>query len=209
MATLASLVIGVMYGAAAGYAGGRLDRLMMAAVDILYAIPFIFLVIILMVSFGRSEMLRGHSIFLLFVALGAVQWLTMARIVRGQVLSLKQREFVEAARAGGAGPVRVLWRHLIPNTSGPVVVYTTLTVPIVILQESFLAFIGLSVEYKGMALDSWGALVNQGMQALGSGGSQSWLLVFPSLAMVVTLLGLNCLGDGLRDVLDPRMNNSR
>jgi oligopeptide transport system permease protein len=138
------------------------------------------------------------------VALGAVQWLTMARIVRGQILSLKEKEFVEAARMSGTGPAGILFKHLVPNTLGVVVVYTTLTVPAVILQESFLAFIGLAVEYDGKSLDSWGALVKSGMDALGSGGERAWLLVAPSLAMAVTLFSLNFLGDGLRDALDPQ-----
>lgn len=202
VATLVSLVIGVLYGAVSGYSGGRTDRLMMAGVDILYAIPFMFLVILLLVSFGRN-------LIMLFIALGAVQWLTMARIVRGQVLSLKAMEYIEAARLSGAGPWRILLRHLIPHTLGPVVVYTTLTVPAVILEESFLAFIGLSVQYRGQNLDSWGALVQQGMVSVGVDGSQLWLLLGPTVAMALTLLGLNCLGDGLRDCLDPRLRKER
>ncbi len=196
-ATLVSLVIGVLYGAVSGYLGGRADRALMGVVDILYAVPFMFVVIILLVLFGRN-------IVILFVALGAVQWLTMARIVRGQVLSIKQREFVEAARVCGAGPLAVVFRHLLPQTAGPVIVYTTLTVPAVILQESFLSFIGLSVQYQGRSLDSWGSLVHYGVQALGQDGAMSWLLVWPSVAMVLTLFSLNCLGDGLRDAFDPR-----
>ncbi len=198
--TLVSLIIGVVYGAVSGYAGGRTDRLMMSGVDILYAVPFMFLVIILMVYFNTS-------ILMLFVALGAVQWLTMARIVRGQMLSLKEKEYVQAARMAGARPHTIIFRHLVPNTLGPVIVYTTLTVPIVILQESFLAFIGLSVTFQGRALDSWGALVHQGMQFMQSDGSHNWLLLAPSAAMVMALLGMNCLGDGLRDVLDPRLDS--
>lgn len=194
VATLVSLVIGVVYGAVSGYAGGRVDGLMMAVVDILYGIPYMFLVILLLVNFGRS-------IFMLFFALGAVQWLTMARIVRGQVLSLKQKEFVEAARMSGSSPAAIMFKHLIPNTLGIVVVYTTLTVPSVILQESFLAFIGLTVEWDGQALDSWGALVKTGSDA---GLTRPWLLVWPSLAMAVTLFGMNFLGDGLRDAFDPQ-----
>jgi oligopeptide transport system permease protein len=197
VATIVSLVIGVVYGAISGYAGGKLDDLLMAIVDILFAIPFMFLVILLLVNFGRD-------ITTLFIALGAVQWLTMARIVRGQILSLKEKEFVEAARMSGTGPAGILFKHLVPNTLGVVVVYTTLTVPAVILQESFLAFIGLAVEYDGKSLDSWGALVKSGMDALGSGGERAWLLVAPSLAMAVTLFSLNFLGDGLRDALDPQ-----
>jgi len=171
---------------------------MMRVVDILYALPYVFLVILLMISFGRD-------IVVLFVALGAVQWLLMARIVRGQVLSLKEKEFVEAARMCGTGHAGIIFRHLIPNTLGVVIVYATLTVPAVILQESFLAFIGLTVEWQGRTLDSWGALVNQGRQALTSTGDNWWVLVFPSLAMAVTLFSLNFLGDGLRDALDPQM----
>ena len=197
IATVVSLVIGVVYGAVSGYAGGKLDDLLMAIVDILFAIPYMFLVILLLVNFGRD-------IKVLFVALGAVQWLTMARIVRGQILSLKEKEFVEAARMSGTGPAGILFRHLVPNTLGVVVVYTTLTVPAVILQESFLAFIGLAVEYEGQSLDSWGALVKSGMDALGGDGERAWLLVAPSLAMAVTLFSLNFLGDGLRDALDPQ-----
>ncbi len=196
-ATLVSLVIGVCYGAAAGYFGGRTDRFMMSIVDILYAIPFMFLVIILLVLFGRN-------IIILFVALGAVQWLTMARIVRGQILTLKEMEFIDAARVCGAQPITLIFRHLIPNCIGPIVIYATLTVPVVILEESFLAFIGLTVQYQGENLDSWGALIQQGMQALGAGGERHWLLVWPALAMATTLFGFNCFGDGLRDCLDPK-----
>jgi oligopeptide transport system permease protein len=197
IATIVSLLIGVVYGAVSGYAGGKLDDLLMAIVDILFAIPYMFLVILLLVNFGRD-------IKVLFVALGAVQWLTMARIVRGQVLSLKEKEFVEAARMSGTGPAGILFHHLIPNTLGVVIVYTTLTVPAVILQESFLAFIGLAVEYEGRSLDSWGALVKSGMDALGRDGERAWLLIAPSLAMALTLFSLNFLGDGLRDALDPQ-----
>jgi ABC-type dipeptide/oligopeptide/nickel transport system permease subunit len=197
IATIVSLVIGVVYGAVSGYAGGKIDDLLMAIVDILFAIPYMFLVILLLVNFGRD-------IKVLFVALGAVQWLTMARIVRGQILSLKEKEFVEAARMSGTGPAGILFKHLVPNTLGVVVVYTTLTVPAVILQESFLAFIGLAVEYDGQSLDSWGALVKSGMDALGSEGERAWLLVAPSLAMALTLFSLSFLGDGLRDALDPQ-----
>ena len=196
-ATLVSLLIGVCYGSLSAFLGGKVDRMMMGFVDILYAIPFMFLVIILLVLFGRN-------IIILFVALGAVQWLTMARIIRGQILSLKEMEFIAAARVCGAGPIKILFKHLIPNAIGPMIVYTTLTVPAVILEESFLSFIGLTVQFRGENLDSWGSLVHQGMQALGAGGSKSWLLIWPSLAMALTLFGLNCLGDGLRDSFDPR-----
>ncbi len=192
-------------------AGSRLGRIlpfrrqvttvgefMMRIVDILYSLPFMFLVILLMISFGRS-------IYTLFVALGLVQWLMMARIVRGQVLSLKEKEFVEAARMSGTGHFGIVFRHLIPNTLGVVVVYATLMVPAVILQESFLSFIGLSVEVGGRTLDSWGALVDQGRQALSDSGGNWWVLVFPSAAMAITLFSLNFLGDGLRDALDPKL----
>jgi ABC-type dipeptide/oligopeptide/nickel transport system permease subunit len=171
---------------------------MMRVVDILYALPFMFLVILLMISYGRD-------LITLFIALGCVQWLMMARIVRGQVLSLKEKEFIEAARMSGSSHAAIIFRHLIPNTLGVVIVYATLTVPAVILQESFLAFIGLTVEFGGRTLDSWGSLVNQGRQALTSDGGNWWVLLFPSLAMAITLFSLNFLGDGLRDALDPQM----
>ena len=197
VATLVSLCIGVVYGAVSGYAGGRVDAAMMGAVDVLYGVPYMFLVIMLLTYFDRS-------IVMLFVALGCVQWLTMARIVRGQILSLKQKEFVEAARMSGTGPAGIVFGHLIPNTLGVVVVYTTLTVPAVILQESFLSFIGLNVTFGGEDWESWGALVSSGVSALGTKGDNAWLLIFPSLAMAMTLFSLNFLGDGLRDALDPR-----
>ena len=197
VATLVSLFIGVTYGAVSGYCGGWIDRIMMGLVDILYGLPFIFLVLLLMVIFERN-------IILLFVALGCVQWLTMARIVRGQLLSLKKKEFVEAARMCGAKGFKIIFQHLIPHTVGPVIVYASLTIPIVILEESFLAFIGLPVQYQGTNLDSWGSLVHLGIEALGEGGERSWLLIFPSLAMIITLFGLNCLGDGLRDIFMPK-----
>ena len=197
VATAVSLIIGVVFGAISGYAGGKIDRIMMSSVDILYAVPFMFLVIILMVSFGRS-------LILLFVALGAVQWLTMARIVRGQILSLKEMEFVEAARMCGSGPIKIIFKHLLPHTLGPVIVYTSLTVPVVILEESFLAFIGLQVQFNGLRLASWGALTDHGVKALGQDGERIWLLIYPSVTMAVTLFGMNTLGDGLRDIFDPK-----
>jgi oligopeptide transport system permease protein len=197
VATFVSLTIGVLYGATAAYAGGRVDALMMRAVDVLYAMPYIFLVIVLLTVFERS-------LIMLFVALGLVQWLTPSRVVRGQVLSLKRREFVDAAITLGARPWKVLSRHLIPNTLGVVVVFTTLTIPAVIMEESFLSFIGLTVMYDGEPLDSWGALVENGRSALGVNGERWWLLVFPAAAMSLTLFSLNFLGDGLRDALDPR-----
>ncbi|MFW5845877.1 MAG: ABC transporter permease [Planctomycetota bacterium] len=199
VATLVSAVIGVLYGAISGYAGGRADRLMMGAVDVLYAIPFMFLVIVLLVFFGRNALV-------LFAALGAVQWLTTARIVRGQVLGLKHRAFIEAARLSGASPGRVLLRHLIPNSLGPIVVFATLTVPVVILEESFLAYIGLRVEWDGRALDSWGALIQSGQESMGQ---HPWLLLAPALTMAVTLLALNVVGDALRDAIDPQLQVER
>ncbi|MCI0342141.1 MAG: ABC transporter permease [Planctomycetales bacterium] len=197
LATLVSLVIGVCYGAVSGYVGGLTDLLMMRVVDILYGLPYIFLVIILMVAFGKD-------IVVLFIALGAVQWLTMARIVRGQILSLREREFIEAARTAGAPGYAIVFRHLVPNVLGVVAVYTTLTIPAIVLQESFLAFIGLGVQWEGRNLASWGALVKEGMDSLGHGGSHSWLLLFPATVMSVSLFAFNFVGDGLRDALDPQ-----
>ena len=191
VATLVSLVIGVLYGATAGYLGGRVDALMMRTVDILYSLPFIFFVIILMVMFDRN-------FFLLFVAIGAVVWLTMARIVRGQTLSAKHKEYIEAARAAGVSSFGIIVRHIIPNVAGPVVVYVTLTVPDVILTESFLSFLGLGIQEP---LTSWGVLIADGANTMESA---PWLLVFPALFMTVTLFCFNFIGDGLRDALDPK-----
>ncbi len=189
--TLVSLVIGVGYGAIAGYRGGALDEAMMRVVDVLYSLPYIFLVILLLVFFSRS-------ILMLFVALGLVQWLTMARIVRGQVLSLKHQTFVEAARALGARDRQIIFRHIVPNTLGPVIVYTTLTVPAIILQEAFLSFLGLGVQPPDA---SWGTLVSEGARLLAL---FPWLVVFPGIALSLTLFCFNYLGDGLRDALDPQ-----
>jgi oligopeptide transport system permease protein len=194
-ATAVSVVIGTSYGALAGYYGGRVDELLMRVVDFLYGVPYMFLVILIMLLF--SDTARGEPLPV-FVALGLVQWLTMARIVRGQVLSLREREFVLAARVAGAGDARILWRHLLPNALGPVVVYATLTVPAVILLESFLSFLGL-----GVAL-SWGELVAEGVSVVNPVRSYWWLLAFPSGFLAATLLALNFVGDGLRDALDPR-----
>ena len=190
-ATAVSLLVGVTYGAAAGFLGGRTDALMMRIVDILYALPFTLFVIILMVFFGRS-------IVLLFVAIGAVQWLTMARIVRGQVLSLRRREFVDAAMVMGLSRPRILFRHVIPNVLGPVIVYATLTVPNVMLLEAFLSFLGLGVQAP---MSSWGVLIKEGANVMEE---YPWLLIFPSVALAMTLFSLNFLGDGLRDALDPQ-----
>jgi oligopeptide transport system permease protein len=191
VATAVSLVIGVAYGAIAGYFGGRIDALMMRIVDILYALPFMFFVILLMVFFGRN-------ILLIFVAIGAVNWLDMARIVRGQTLSLKQREFVEAAQAQGVGAFAIIRRHIVPNLLGVVAVYVTLTIPQVILVESFLSFLGLGVQEP---MTSWGALVNEGSEELESA---PWMLVFPATFLATTLFCFNFLGDGMRDALDPK-----
>ena len=191
VATLVSLVIGVLYGAIAGYLGGRVDNLMMRFVDIMYSLPFMFLVILLMVVFGRN-------ILLIYAAIGAVEWLDMARIVRGQTLALKRREFVEAAHALGVKATTIVTRHLIPNTLGPVIVYVTLTVPKVILLESFLSFLGLGVQEP---MTSWGVLISEGKDIMQSA---PWMLLVPSAFLAITLLCLNFLGDGLRDALDPK-----
>ncbi|HEY8948701.1 MAG TPA: ABC transporter permease subunit [Rhizomicrobium sp.] len=191
VATLVSLLIGVTYGAVAGFVGGRVDELMMRLVDVLYSLPFIFFVIILMVVFNQN-------FFLLFVAIGAVEWLTMARIVRGQTLSIKQKEFIEAARAAGVGTLGNIRRHVIPNVLGPVVVYVTLTIPTVILAESFLSFLGLGIQDP---LTSWGVLIADGKDHMETA---PWMLIFPALFMAVTLFCFNFIGDGLRDALDPK-----
>lgn len=191
VATFVSLVIGVSYGATAGYLGGRVDNIMMRFVDILYTIPFMFFVILLMVVFGRS-------IFLIFVAIGAINWLDMARIVRGQTLSLRQREFIEAAEAGGVGIPRIIMRHIVPNLLGIVVVYITLTIPQVILVESFLSFLGLGVQEP---YTSWGALVNEGAEDMQVA---AWSLIYPAIFLATTLFCFNFIGDGLRDALDPK-----
>ena len=190
-ATAVSLLIGVLYGGVSGFAGGRADALMMRIVDILYALPYTVFVIILMVFFGRN-------FIFLFLAIGAVEWLTMARIVRGQVLSLREREFVEAARALGLGRARILVRHILPNTLGPVIIYATLTVPRVMLLEATLSFLGLGVQPP---MSSWGLLIKEGVETMEE---YPWLLLFPSIAFSATLFALNALGDGLRDALDPR-----
>ena len=191
VATAVSLVIGIAWGATAGYAGGRVDEAMMRIVDVLFALPFIFFVILLMVAFGSS-------ITLMFVAIGAVEWLTMARIVRGQTRALKSREFIEAARAAGLTPPQIVVRHIVPNLLGPVVVYVTLTIPGVILAESFLSFLGLGVRPP---MASLGSLIANGAQDMELA---PWLLIFPSIVMTATLMSFNFIGDGLRDALDPK-----
>ena len=197
IATLVSLIIGVSYGAISGYVGGRVDNLMMRIVDVLYSLPYVILVIVLLSMF-RSQTPRGQLI-LLFVALGSVSWLTMTRIVRGQVLSLKNQEFVLAARATGVSAPRIIFRHLVPNTLGPVIVYATLTIPQIMLTEAFLSFLGLGVQAP---LASWGSLAADGIQNIAI---FPWQLIFPGVTMALTLFSLNFLGDGLRDALDPQM----
>ena len=205
-----SLVIGVLWGAIAGYAGGRLDGVMMRCVDALYAMPSIILVIVLTTALegafsdwlarsGSAALARSARLFFLFLGLGAVSWLTMARIVRGQVLSLRQRAFVEASRALGAGPWRILWRHILPNLWGVVIVYLTLTVPAVVLYESFLSYLGLGVQPP---MASWGSLIAEGAEQINPVRIYWWLLVFPGGSLVVALLALNFVGDGLRDAWD-------
>tara|TARA_B100001079_G_scaffold269205_1_gene281006 strand:- start:938 stop:1852 length:915 start_codon:yes stop_codon:yes gene_type:complete len=189
--TLVSLVIGVTYGAVAGFVGGKTDSLMMRAVDILYSLPFMFFVILLVVFFGRN-------LFLLFAAIGAVSWLDMARIVRGQTLAIKSQPYIEAARMAGAGTMRIIARHVVPNLAGIVVVYVTLTIPQVILFESFLSYLGLGVQPPAT---SWGALINDGT---GEMSVAPWLVLIPSIFLAVTLFCFNFIGDGLRDALDPK-----
>jgi oligopeptide transport system permease protein len=189
--TVVSLVIGVLWGATAGYVGGVIDNAMMRLVDVLYSVPLIFFVILLMVVFGAN-------IWLIFVAIGAVEWLTMARIVRGQTISLRQKEFVEAAKAGGAGGPQIVLRHIVPNLMGPVVVFATLNVARVVLLESFLSFLGLGVQEP---LTSLGALISDGANNMDTA---PWMIIYPALMMFVTLLCLNFVGDGLRDALDPK-----
>jgi oligopeptide transport system permease protein len=191
VATVVSLVIGIAYGATAGYVGGRTDEVMMRIVDILYSLPFIFFVILLMVTFGKN-------FILLFVAIGAVEWLTMARIVRGQTISLKQKDFIEAARAAGLTTPTIIRRHIAPNLLGPVVVYVTLTIPGVILAESFLSFLGLGVQEP---MTSLGTLISEGARDMELA---PWLLFFPGVVMALTLMAFNFLGDGLRDAIDPK-----
>ncbi|MES5047504.1 ABC transporter permease subunit [Rhizobium nepotum] len=191
LASLVSLGIGVLYGATAGYIGGRVDNMMMRFVEILYSLPFVFLVVVLVVFFGRS-------FILIFLVIGAVEWLDMARIVRGQTLALKRREFVGAAQALGLSDWQIIRRHIIPNTIGPVVVFVTVVVPKVILLESFLSFLGLGVQAP---LTSWGALISEGANNIQSA---PWLLIFPAIFFVLTLFSLNFVGDGLRDALDPK-----
>lgn len=191
VATFVSLVIGVIYGAVAGYVGGKVDAVMMRLVDTLYSLPFIFFVILLMVYFERNFLL-------IFVAIGAVNWLDMARIVRGQTLSLKEREFVESARLIGVSPARIIFRHITPNLMGVVVVYVTLTVPQAILIESFMSFLGLGIQEPQTSL---GSLVNNGVRHMENA---PWILLIPATILAIILMCFNFLGDGLRDQLDPK-----
>jgi len=197
ISTLVSLIIGITWGATAGYLGGKADDVMMRIVDVLYAIPYMMIVIVLLAFFGGRSPLQ--QIFLLFAALGAVSWLTMARIVRGQIISLKNQEFVLAARATGVSTPKIIFRHLVPNALGPVIVYATLTIPSVMLQEAFLSFLGLGVQAP---YASWGSLAQEGIQNIAV---FPWQLIFPGVTMALTLFSLNFLGDGLRDALDPQM----
>ena len=191
IATAVALLIGVTWGAVAGYAGGRLDAVMMRLVDILYALPFMIFIVLLMVVFGRN-------ILLLFLAIGAVEWLTMARIMRSQVQSLRQQEFVEAAVSVGLSPAAIIRKHIVPNALGPIIVYTTLTIPSVMLLEAFLSFLGLGIQPPAT---SWGLLISYGAETMEE---YPWLLIFPGCALTLTLFSLNFLGDGLRDALDVR-----
>ena len=191
IATLVSVSIGVTYGTIAGYIGGKVDTIMMRIVEILYAMPYLIFVIILMVVFGRN-------IYLLFIAIGAVEWLTMARIVRGQTISIKEKEFIEASKSLGQSSLLIIIKHIIPNLAGTIIVYITLMVPSVIILESFLSFLGLGVQEP---LTSWGVLISEGAREMETAW---WLLIFPGLFMVLTLASLNFIGDGLRDALDPK-----
>ncbi len=197
VATVVSLMIGVTWGAVAGYKGGATDNVMMRFVDMLYSLPFMFFVILLVAYFGRH-------LVLLFLALGAVQWLTMSRIVRGQMIQLRSQEFVHAVVALGGSHRRIIFRHLIPNLLGPIIVYATLTVPAVMLEEAFLSFLGLGVQPPN---SSWGLLAAEGASAITAIHTAWWLILFPGLALGTTLFSLNFLGDGLRDALDPRLKN--
>ena len=195
VATGVALIIGVSWGIIAGYAGGRVDSIMMRIVDVLYGLPFIIFIILLMVIFGRN-------LWLLFGAIGAVEWLTMARIVRGQVMGLKNQEFVMAARAMGASNFSMFRKHLLPNILGPIAVYATLTIPQVMLLEGFLSFLGLGIQPP---MSSWGTLIKDGVESMEE---HSWLLIYPGVTFTITLFALNFFGDGLRDALDPKTTDN-
>ncbi len=210
VATMVSLIIGVTYGATAGYLGGFVDAAMMRFVDLLYSVPFIFVVIFL-ITFLSEESVRAmleswgiQRITLFYFVIGAIYWLTMSRVVRGQVIALRHEQFVESARTVGASPGRIIFRHLVPNVLGVVIVYLTLTIPAVMLFEAFLSFLGLGVEAPDV---SWGLLMNEGVEALSPIKLYWWLVVFPGASLAMTLFALNFLGDGLRDALDPKMKN--
>ena len=195
VATTVALLIGVSWGVIAGYSGGRVDSIMMRIVDILYGLPFIIFIILLMVIFGRN-------LWLLFGAIGAVEWLTMARIVRGQVIGLKNQEFVMAAKAMGVSNFSMFRRHLLPNILGPIAVYATLTIPQVMLLEGFLSFLGLGIQPP---MSSWGTLIKDGVESMEE---YSWLLIYPGITFTITLFALNFFGDGLRDALDPKTSDN-
>ncbi|HRH46747.1 MAG TPA: ABC transporter permease, partial [Pyrinomonadaceae bacterium] len=212
ISTFVSLIVGVSYGAIAGYLGGRIDNFMMRVVDLLYSIPYILIVIVLLAAFGGnnvptivkslSDLFGGgqglSQIFMLFFAIGFISWLTMARVVRGQILSLKNQEFVLAAKATGVSTPAIIFKHLVPNVLGPVIVYATLTIPQVMLSEAFLSFLGIGVQAP---YASWGSLVAEGIKNISM---FPWQLIFPGVTMALTLFSLNFLGDGLRDALDPQ-----
>lgn len=210
IATMVSLLIGVSYGAIAGYFGGLIDAVMMRIVDTLYSVPFIFVVIFIMTFLGEDsvkkklEVIGINQLTVFYLIIGAIYWLTMSRVVRGQVLSLKNEQFVEAARTVGASPARIVFRHLVPNVLGVVIVYLTLTIPAVMLFEAFLSFLGLGVSPPDV---SWGLLLKDGVDALSSIKLFWWMVLFPGAALALTLFALNFLGDGLRDALDPKMKN--
>jgi oligopeptide transport system permease protein len=210
VATFVSLVIGVTYGAVSGYAGGWIDDLMMRVVDVLYSIPFVFLVIFIISILSEEsvkERLAGYGIdriTIFYFVVGAIYWLTMARVVRGQVVSLRNEQYVEAARSLGVSQTAIIFRHLVPNLMSIVLVYLTLTIPRVILFEAFLSFLGMGVEPPDV---SWGLLANEGIEVITPVKIFWWLIVFPSVAIGATLFALNFLGDGLRDAFDPRMKD--
>ena len=195
VATGVALIIGVSWGIVAGYIGGRVDSIMMRIVDVLYGLPFIIFIILLMVIFGRN-------LWLLFGAIGAVEWLTMARIVRGQVIGLKNQEFVMAAKAMGVSNLSMFRKHLLPNILGPIAVYATLTIPQVMLLEGFLSFLGLGIQPP---MSSWGTLIKDGVESMEE---YSWLLIYPGITFTITLFALNFFGDGLRDALDPKTSDN-
>ena len=195
---MVSVVIGVAYGAISGYAGGRTDNLMMRVVDVLYGLPYILFVVLIMAMLGR-DITPAQRMIAMFVALGAVQWLSMARIVRGEVVALREKEFVEAARAAGAGGIRIIFKHIVPNMVGLVIVYSTLTVPMIMLQEAFLSFVGLGVQSP---LPSWGSMIDDGIAVMEI---YPRLILAPGIMFTAVLFALNFVGDGLRDAFDPQM----